>query len=285
MQFKNLGGQICRWLEALSDYDFIIQHRRGDRHSNVDGLSRIPEWQTCDCCVAGQEMDNMSCDGCNYCTRAHKQWQQFEEVVDDVVLLSLKQLQSVSREAVELRAVEVEQDTAGSREGWSDPGTSESASSSQLHQTQVDYSRDDRPSKTSGEPNFMAQVTQQELQDFQLKDSDIRPVLSWLERGGVPEEAEPQMQSASTRHYWVHRVQLQMKGRILYHLWNTGTETILLVVVPREFKTSVLEQVYDTVTAGHLGHDKTLQKLRLQCFWYRMATGVRLHVATCAPCN
>ena len=31
MRFKYPGGQICRWLEALSDYDFIIQHRRGHR--------------------------------------------------------------------------------------------------------------------------------------------------------------------------------------------------------------------------------------------------------------
>ena len=59
MRFKNPGGQICCWLEALSDYDFIIQHRRGDRHSNADGLSRIPERQTCDCYVAGQELDTL----------------------------------------------------------------------------------------------------------------------------------------------------------------------------------------------------------------------------------
>ena len=95
----------------------------------------------------------------------------------------------------------------------------------------MDDSWDDRPSTTSGESDFIAQVTQQELRDYQLKDSDIRPVLSWLEE-------------------------------ILYYLWNTATQTILLVV-PRELKTSVLEQVHDTITAGHLGHDKTLQKLGL----------------------
>ena len=226
MRFKNPGGQICCWLEALSDYDFIIQHRRGDRHSNADGLSRIPERQTCDCYVAGQELDTLPCGGCSYCTRAHKQWQRFEEDVDDVVPLSLKQLPSGSREAAEVRTVEVERNTAESTEGRSAPGTSESGSSSQLHQTQVDDSRDDRPSTTRGESNFMAQVTQQELRDFQLKDSDIRPVLSWLKAGGVPKEAELQMQSVSTIHYWVHRAQLQMKGGVLYYLWNTQTQTI-----------------------------------------------------------
>ena len=125
-----------------------------------------------------------------------------------MVPLSLKQLPSGSREAAEVRTVEVERYTAESTEGQSAPGTSESGSSSQLHQ--VDDSWDDRPSTTRGESNFMAQVTHQKLRNFQLKDSDIRPILSWLEAGGVLKEAELQMQSASTRHYWVHRAQLRM---------------------------------------------------------------------------
>ena len=223
MPFKNPGGQICRWLEALSDYDFIIQHHHGDRHSNADGLSRIPEWQTYDCYVAGQELDTLPCGGCSFCTRAHKQWQRLEEDeedVDDLVPMSLKQLPSGSREAAEVRTVGVERDTAESTEARSAPETSESGSSSQLHQTQVDDSRGDRPSTTRGESNFMSQVTQQELRGFQLKDSDIRPVLNWLEAGGVPKEAELQMQSASTRHYWVHCAQLRMSPVLSVEQWD-----------------------------------------------------------------
>ena len=35
-------GQYARWLTVLSTYDFSIEHRPGNRHSNADGLSRIP---------------------------------------------------------------------------------------------------------------------------------------------------------------------------------------------------------------------------------------------------
>ena len=42
MRFKNPEGQIARWLETLSSYDFKIEHRSGRLHSNADGLSRIP---------------------------------------------------------------------------------------------------------------------------------------------------------------------------------------------------------------------------------------------------
>lgn len=42
MQFKNPEGQIARWLEVLSEFDFEIVHRPGQRHNNADALSRIP---------------------------------------------------------------------------------------------------------------------------------------------------------------------------------------------------------------------------------------------------
>ncbi|XP_053378575.1 uncharacterized protein LOC128548173 [Mercenaria mercenaria] len=52
--FKHPEGQIARWLEVLSIYDFDIKHRPGRVHSNADALSRRP----------------CSYNGCSYCDRA-----------------------------------------------------------------------------------------------------------------------------------------------------------------------------------------------------------------------
>lgn len=41
--FKNLEGQLARWLEDLQQYDMQILHRVGKKHCNVDALSRIPD--------------------------------------------------------------------------------------------------------------------------------------------------------------------------------------------------------------------------------------------------
>jgi hypothetical protein len=38
--FRELDGQLARWLETLAQYDFEIQHRKGRQHGNADGLSR-----------------------------------------------------------------------------------------------------------------------------------------------------------------------------------------------------------------------------------------------------
>eukprot|EP00731_Ephydatia_muelleri_P019461 Em0012g286a len=38
--FKELEGQVARWLEVLSEYDYTVIHRVGKQHTNADALSR-----------------------------------------------------------------------------------------------------------------------------------------------------------------------------------------------------------------------------------------------------
>ena len=40
--FKNPEGQLARWLEALQEYNFTIEHRKGRLHGNADAMSRKP---------------------------------------------------------------------------------------------------------------------------------------------------------------------------------------------------------------------------------------------------
>ena len=42
--FKEPKGQVARWIERLSIFDFKIEHRPGRYHGNADGVSRIP-WE------------------------------------------------------------------------------------------------------------------------------------------------------------------------------------------------------------------------------------------------
>ena len=34
--FRQLEGQLARWLERLQEYEFVIQHRPGRKHQNAD---------------------------------------------------------------------------------------------------------------------------------------------------------------------------------------------------------------------------------------------------------
>jgi len=42
MSFKDLEGQLARWLERLQQYEFETIHPKGHLHQNADGLSRRP---------------------------------------------------------------------------------------------------------------------------------------------------------------------------------------------------------------------------------------------------
>ncbi|KAI4896948.1 hypothetical protein NFI96_002745 [Prochilodus magdalenae] len=42
MRFKELEGQVARWIAALQEYQFTIQHCTGQLHNNADALSRRP---------------------------------------------------------------------------------------------------------------------------------------------------------------------------------------------------------------------------------------------------
>jgi len=96
MGFKNIMGQLARWLEELAMYDMDIIHRPGKQHANADGLSRLKDDITpCNCYFAGQGINDLPCGGCRFCKRAHEQWGRFHDEVDDIVPLAVTQVRTV----------------------------------------------------------------------------------------------------------------------------------------------------------------------------------------------
>ena len=65
MNFKNPEGQLWRWLQTLSEYDYEIQYRPGAQHRNADGLSRRPchECRHCERQEAKDEVKDIGCPG------------------------------------------------------------------------------------------------------------------------------------------------------------------------------------------------------------------------------
>jgi len=64
MSFRELEGQLARWLERLQQFDFEVIHRKGLSHKNADGLSRrICEAENCQYCVRMEKKDALKQKG------------------------------------------------------------------------------------------------------------------------------------------------------------------------------------------------------------------------------
>ena len=91
--FKNVEGQLARWLEELVLYDMVVIHRPGKEHVNADALSRIPDPLTyCDNYVADVTIEQLPCYPCAFCKRADTEWARFGSDIDYVRPLSVRQL-------------------------------------------------------------------------------------------------------------------------------------------------------------------------------------------------
>ena len=103
-------GQIAKWMEALSQYNMILKHRKGKIHSNADALSRVQTDEFCEWFSAGVDVEDLPFGGCAFSTKAHTQWSSFIQDVDDVVGLACRSVR-------ELGELEFQSESGGFSEG------------------------------------------------------------------------------------------------------------------------------------------------------------------------
>lgn len=56
-------------------------------------------------------------------------------------------------------------------------------------------------------------------------------------------------------------------------------------VIPRQLRLRILEALHDDATAGHLGFQKTYDRVRTRFFWPGLSTSVAKYVASCPSCQ
>ncbi|KAK3090501.1 hypothetical protein FSP39_012342 [Pinctada imbricata] len=193
LRFKNPEGQIARWLEYLSSYQFEIEHRAGRLHGNADALSRRP------CATIN----------CKHCCNAESRY-------------------SVDNGTVTCSAVCTRSQSAGK-------------------------GKNSLPTEND---NKNISITKS-----QGEDNDLKHVISWIKAGIKPEWSDISHLSETCKYYWARFESLKYENETLYHIWE-DTIPKYQVVVPISLTKTIIENLHNSQTGGHLGVKKTLSKIR-----------------------
>jgi len=91
--FREVDGQLARWLARLETFDMEIQHRPGSKHVNADFLSR-PKRETNECVhhIPNVKPKELPCGGCHFCTKKHNDWGDLDD--DDDVMAGIRRIRA-----------------------------------------------------------------------------------------------------------------------------------------------------------------------------------------------
>ena len=276
LRFKEPQGQLARWIEELGQYNMIVRHRKGKLHTNADALSRSTEG--INHYIHGVSPQDLPCGGCKYCLRAHSQWAEFIDDVDDVVPISRCEL--VSAQCVEPRVM-------GS--GETEPGSPVTVEvcinlKSVTISTLTEEGIATLTTKVSNaEERQVWGYSVEEICKAQSEDPDLRLVLDWLILQSEPAENVKFMSSAAAKFYWINKERLCLRDRVLFIKRKDSEEQDL--VLPKSLIQVAIQVHHDLPSAGHQGMNRTLHRLKEKFYWYGINKEVETYVATCGVCN
>ena len=123
-------------------------------------------------------------------------------------------------------------------------------------------------------PSYAAE----ELREMQLKDVDIKPVITAYEMNSDerPNWNSISKHSCTTKASFAEWNRLTILNGVLYRIWESanGVNICYQVIAPREFQLWLFSKVHDTKIAAHMGWRKTMHALLHFCYWHKMANDV-----------
>ena len=262
VSFKEPEGQLCRWLDALSEYDFEIMTRPGKSHGNADFMSRGPcGGKRCYCTYSCSdptldEFDNEPCP-----------LRQMENSHNDE---ESDRLSPKFKPDVDLQNHEA-----------------------LFHIHQVDEIKDNQSeTEISVESknlnsDYPFPWTLESMTKAQTKDLCIGAIVEWMKKGVKPKWSEVSDLPEEAKQLLGSWKLLFMDNGLLYRKWidTESRNQLIQLVIPSVYRNSILKEMHDSVTAGHLGISKVYSKILHKYFWPDMKNQVTWWINSCLVCQ
>ena len=256
MNFKNPNHQLARWLEELSQYVFTIQYRAGKYHENADALSRLPSG-ACSHYKSQIELSDLPCGGCKYCERAHKNWSQFNEEVDDVLpLYNLSGRQVCKTESYDCFEPSIFETGLGS--------VSDDSSRDVLHD---------------------CGCSKKDFISSQEADPELSIILDWCKNNVQPSEYVLSLSSPTSKTYWLNKELFVLDSDGMLWKKDKNDPDKSLLVIPSSVKTEIMRLSHSVPSAGHQSVDRTLGRIKSRFYWNGRNRDVKSFILSCSVCN
>ena len=252
LNFKDLEGQLARWLERLQLYDFEIVYRAGTKIPASDALSRRP----------------CSEDNCRHCQR----------VESSACAVSSRDESATGSVGTSPSALPP---SAGSSYDYHNED--EIGLVCFVSRSESEYASETQPAESIrlvrivGVDLAKAQVDDEILGDF---------VQAKLAGTPKPKWEDISMRNTEYKAWWSDWDVLEMRDDLLCRRWvkDSTSKVIYLPAVPTSLRAEVLKQVHDSVGAGHFGRRKTLLRLQESFYWPQRRKSVVAYCKDCTVC-
>ena len=287
-KMKDPIGQNARWLELLGEYDFIVKHRQGMRHSNADALSRHP-------CL-----NKPSCSACH--PERTNQQDNNELMVDYVMARAVGNVEMSLGSSAFLQGGAADE-AASPAPVKRDGPVSGNDRSEQIIQSLQGAVADGVTSSTStvsacndDRSGLALQVSQHadclswsrdDIIAAQKADSDIGVIIAFMSAAEEkPDWKSLELYSSGTKSLWHEWERLSLRDGVLCRKWTPiyGSDIRWQVVLPKNYRADFVRLVHTGMTGGHLGRSKTEEQVRQRAYWPNWRSQVAMELKKCTEC-
>ena len=252
--YQDISGMLARWLSRLEEYTYEVQFRKGSEHVNADALSR------CHSCK------NEQCPG-----NLRIPTSESDTSDGDIPVRPVKGKTRTTRKPGRIESV-----------GWETNETTASIPLRRLSHRQQAKIRTLNTQLT--DQNWLSDFSHKDLIAAQQIDAVTGKVYEWIQTDKRPDSRELAKLCEETKNLVARWKQLSIRDGILVRqIYDcvTGKE-VYQTVLPSVLRQSVLHQLHDLRLVGHLGIQRTVQRVKQRFYW----PGITLDVTRwCAKCN
>ena len=147
----------------------------------------------------------------------------------------------------------------------------------------------DSASSESDDPNWMGSWSVDHLRNEQTKDPAIHKIRDLLEKDPPirPKWSEVEGESPDFKALWIQWSKLKVQHNVLYRQIQLESQVAVTtqLVLPKNLRKEVLNELHNKRTAGHLGIKRTADRVRQRFYWPGFRVDVKRWCKLCLDCE